>query len=211
MILIALEEVRSRKQKKKSPVALVLIIMIIFVVGCLVVAAIFLPKFNLRSLIGLINAPMGSSDPSRNPVTPAPISAGVGLPPDGGQYFNVMWNLTGSYQEKANQMSSIIPPADLGNIHSQLIDNFNQTGYLELIYQRCKAEYDQQNCAEIQNMGNAFCKEKNMECSKDNLLFLEGQTKLYALWLGRACEFFEDYYSKNGVGFPFPDGNCAYP
>ena len=122
-----------------------------------------------------------------------------------------MWNLNGSYQEKANQMSSITPPAGLGDIHSQLIDSFNRAGYLELVYQKCRVEFDQQNCSEFQNMGNAFCKDKNMECSKDNLLFLEEQTKLYALWLGKACESFEDYYSRNNVGFPFPDGNCAYP
>ena len=190
---------------------LILIGTIIIVAGCLVAAAVYLPKFNFRPLIGLINSPMNTLDASRKPVTPEPISPGVGLTPEGTQYFNVMWNLTGSYQEKANQMSSITPPSGLENIHSQLIDKFNQTGYLELVYQRCRAEFDQQNCAEVKNIGNTFCKDKNLECSKDNLLFLEQQTKLYSLWLGTACETFGEYYSTYSVPFPFADGNCAYP
>jgi hypothetical protein len=211
MVTIALEEVKSRKIKRKSPLPLALAVTIIVVVGCLSAAAIYLPKFNLRALIGPITNPLAAPHSSQQAETTASISAGTGLPADGTRYFNVVWNLTGSFNDKADQIGFVVPPNDLAQVHMQLVESFHQTGSLEVDYQKCLAEYDLQKCYETQTMDSTVCKDKSAECSKANLLFLEEKTKLYNLWLGTACKSFEDYYSKNNVVFPFPPGNCNYP
>lgn len=210
MISIALEEVKSKKPKRKSPLPLALAVTIIVIVGCLSAVAIYLPKFNLSALIGPIFSSLPIYSASKNN-TPTPVLVGNGLPADGNRYFNVIWNLTGNYSEKAMQVASSTPPVILEEVHNQLMDSFQQTGKLELEYQKCQDEYNAQNCYQAQANGDAFCEAKAAECSKENLLFLQEQTKLYSLWLGTACQSFEDYYSTNNVEFPFPQGKCNYP
>jgi hypothetical protein len=211
MIAIALEEIKSRKVKRKSPLPLALAVMIIVIVGCLVGAALYLPKINPWALIGPLVTPLNALNSSENKVTPTPVSAGIGLPTDGSQYFSVIWNLTGDYSEKASQIDSLIPPADLETVNAQIVESLHQTGSLETAYKKCQTVYDQQKCYEAQAEGDPFCVTKAAECSGANLSFLQEQTKLYSLWLGTACKAFEEYYSKNKVEFPFPQGNCNYP
>ncbi len=101
LVTIALEEVKSRKIKRKSPLPLVLAVTIIVVVGCLSGAAIYLPKVNIMALIGPITSSLNVFNSPRTNAKSTPISAGAGLPAEGAQYFNAIWNLTGSLQRES--------------------------------------------------------------------------------------------------------------
>lgn len=210
MVDIALDDLKTHQVKRKSPLPLALAITIIVIVGCLSAVAIYLPKFNLRSLTGFVNMPVNPFDKNQSG-SGTPVPPGAGLPADGYRYFNTIWNLTGQYSDKTNQIASLIPPVGLESVHAQLITSFGQVSQLESTYQKCLSDFNQLNCSDTQVLDNGICKDKAAECSAENLSFLQEQTLLYTYWLGTACKSFEDYYSTNKVEFPFPSGECKYP
>ena len=99
-IEVALAELKSRKIKKKSPLPLAMAITLIVVVGCLAAAAMYLPRFNLLTLVGQFSPELTAvSFPSKR-ITTTPIPAGAGLSGGGGNYFYTLWNLEGNIQSE---------------------------------------------------------------------------------------------------------------
>ena len=76
----ALNEVATRKVKKKSPLPLALAITVLVVTACLGAAAIYLPRINLLSLVAPFSPQLTAvAYPQRN-VKTTPIPSGSGLP-----------------------------------------------------------------------------------------------------------------------------------
>jgi len=207
----ALNEVATRKVKKKSPLPLALAITVLVVTACLGAAAIYLPRINLLSLVAPFSPQLTAvAYPQRN-VKTTPIPSGSGLPDDGAQYFNVIWNLTGNYTQKGSQINSVNPPSELKFIQMQLVERFSNAGKMESVYQKCLAEYNAKKCSETPALDTDYCKTKSGECTRSNMQFIQEQTALYDYWLVTACKSFEEYYSKNNAVFPFSPGTCKYP
>jgi hypothetical protein len=207
----ALNEVATRKVKRKSPLPLALAVTILVITACLGAAAIYLPRINLLSLVAPFSPQLTAvAYPQRNNET-TPIPSGSGLPAAGTQYFNVIWNLSGNYSQKGSQANSVASPSELNFINMQLVERFSKTGILESTYLKCQSEYDAKKCSETPALDTAYCKEKSGECTRANMQFIQEQTGLYDYWLVTACKAFEDYYSKNNAAFPFSPGTCKYP
>jgi len=207
----ALEEIKTKKVKRKSPLPLVLAVTILVVVGCLSAAAIYLPRINLLSLVGPFTPELTAvAFPQRN-ITTTPVPSGSGLPAASSQYFNVLWNLSGNYTQKGSQVNSVTAPSELNFIQMQLVERFSKAGKMESTYLKCQAEYNANNCSETPVLDTPYCNTKSGECSKANLRFLQEQTVLYDYWLVTACKTFEEYYLKNNAVFPFSPGTCKFP
>lgn len=208
---IALEQLKSKKIKRKSPLPLAMAITILVIVGCLAGVAIYLPRVNIWSIIGPFTPTLTAVAFPQREVTSTAIPPGKGLPARSSTYFNVVWNLSGSYLQKSSQLNSVTPPAELASIHNQAMEKFSSTGFLESSYLNCMAEYDQNLCAETSSGNSSFCKDISAECSRANFNFLQEQAKLYDFWLGPACRSFSEYYSLQNAQFPFADAKCKYP
>jgi hypothetical protein len=205
------EEIESKKTKKKSPLPLALAVTILVITACLGAAAIYLPRINLLSLVAPFSPQLTAvAYPQRNLKTTS-IPSGSGLPVAGTQYFNVIWNLSGNYTQKGSQLNSVTAPSELNFIQMQLVERFSQVGKTESEYQKCLAEYDANNCSETPALDTPFCKTKSGECTKVNMQFLKEQTSLFDYWLVTACKNFEEYYLNNNAIFPFTLGTCKYP
>lgn len=207
----ALNEVATRKVKKKSPLPLALAVTIIVITACLGAAAIYLPRINLLSLVAPFSPQLTAvAYPQRN-VQTTPIPSGTGLPDGGAQYFNVIWNLSGNYSQKGSQVNSVTAPSELNFIQMQLVERFSNAGKMESVYQKCLAEYNANKCSETPALDTDYCKTKSGECTRSNMQFIQEQTALYDYWLGTACKTFEEYYLKNNATFPFSQVTCKYP
>jgi hypothetical protein len=207
----ALDEITTKRVKKKSPLPLALAVTILVITACLSAAAIYLPKINLLSLVAPFSPELTAvAYPQRN-IKITPIPSGSGLPANGAHYFDVIWNLTGNYTEKGSQVNSVIAPSELNFIQMQLVERFSKAGILESAYLQCQSEYDEKKCSETPALDTDYCKVKSGECTRANVQFIREQTTLYDYWLVTACKTFEEYYSKNNATFPFPPGTCKYP
>ncbi len=205
------EGIETKKIKKKSPLPLALAVTILIITACLSAAAIYLPRINLLSLVAPFSPELTAvAFPQRNNKT-TPIPSGSGLPAAGSQYFNVIWNLSGDYTQKGSQINSVTAPSELNFIQMQLVERFSQVGETKSAYQKCLAEYDENNCAESPALDSPYCKTKSGECTRANMQFLQEQTSLFDYWLVTACKTFEEYYSINNAVFPFSPGTCKYP
>ncbi len=208
---VALAEVKSRKIKRKSPLPLALAITLIVVVGCLAAAAMYLPKFNPRTVVGQFSPELTAASFPKKQITTTPIPAGAGLSGGVSSYFYTIWNLQGNYNQKLSQIISSNPPVELQPVHDQLIESFLKTGASEAVYTNCLSEYNQNKCNESKIADTPFCRDKAGECSRDNFQYLQEQTILYDYWLGTACNAFDEYYQQNNASFPFTNSNCKYP
>lgn len=137
-----------------------------------------------------------------------PTATEVQLPPDAQQYFSVVWNLSGDYANRVEQLKNVQPPYAISVSHGEIVAAFSKMADAETNLKAISIEFDQK-CHGNSDL-NTTCRhltwdKANAEGEKDSTYH-----DLYTLWMEK-CEIWRDYYAQQNVAFPYGESQCKIP
>ncbi len=220
----ALGVIKSQKKQKKSNTPRTVIYVLITVLICLGLSAVILPildiprylgnlqpiwntlqkSFSQNSIYGGITGPnpSGNGKPTAVPILPA----------DGQAYFSVVWkiNAKATWYDKYVSFVTITPPAQLENIHQQMIDHFFYVAALE-----AASSGNTQVFGALCGSQGSTVDQRCASIDQNNILvyqqFVSERNSVYDWWLSTPCKSFLEYFNAYTVPWPWGEGQCSYP
>ncbi len=217
--LSAVAATRQRTQKRQSrnvwlaliPIGACLVLAGVwfFVLGGqqkLATAAEALPATRAAEMAANLLATPLAADviPTKVPTPGSQMSAGART------YFDILWNLEGSYSQKGAALGNAAPPAELDEIHSNVLAAFQKAGAAQDANAACNA-MKASVCGQASQSINNACQKQTVACISTDLDYTIAANDLRSIFTGEACAAWEQYYESVHERWPYGAGRCKYP